>query len=319
MSRENDVYHQVHYTMFHSMLPEAIRGDMREVFLDAVHKGEGTHILVGLWRGIAKSVVGASLPSFLDLHASDFAVVTIPTQSSSTLILVTAPPIRGPLEAAHVAVLINETNPAAEVKYLACEAPAMAGGPWMIGGWSGPGMHSNFGGIADSDARTFLECVSELLDIEIETETAVEPKRDSRSKPQGPNWGTPIIDIAVMAVNLMATELSQGGEGVILAAESTTGAVEPASTYFQIYWDMNGDLLVEIQGDYSYWGRAVPSSLWPRLLEVGVNRPNAENPNFHCRIPESNTPNEMVVSIVQILETFVEIFHPVGMIQMSEI
>ena len=320
MSRENDAYHQVHYTLFHSMLPEAIRGDMREMFLDAVHKGEGARILIGLWRGIAKSIVGAPLPSFLDLSASDFTVVAIPTQSSSALILITAPEVRGPLEAAHVAILINETNPSDDVKYLVCEAPAIDGGPWMIGGWSGPGMHSNFGGIENSNVQTFLQCSLELLDLDIRNEKAVAPKRKSRSKKQGPTWKTSALDIAMTALDLLSQVVDPDkGGGVVLGAESTTGAVKSASSYIQIHWDLNGDLLVEIQGDYSYWGLAVPSSLWPQLLEVGVHRPSAENPNFHCRIPASSTPSEMAVWIIQIIETFIEIFCPVGMIQMSTV
>jgi len=319
MSRENDVYHQVHYMMFHSVLPEAIRGDMREAFLDAVHDNEGDHMLVGLWRGIAKSVVGALLPSFLDLSAEDFKVVSIPTQSSSTLILMTTPEVRGPLEAAHVAVLIDETNPSAEVKYLACEAPAMEGAPWMIGGWSGPGMHSNFGGIRDSDPRSFLQCVSELLDLDIGDENTILNGAETSTESGILNWETPAIDIAMLVVDWLATEFTESGEGVILAAETTAGAVEPASTYLQIFWDFenSGDLLVEIQGDYSYWGLAVPSSLWPQLLEVGLHRPNAENPNFHCRIPASTSPRETADWIVRLFETVVEIFCPVGMIQLD--
>ena len=303
------------------MLPEAIRGDMREMFLDAVHKGEVARILIGLWRGIAKSIVGAPLPSFLDLSASDFTVVAIPTQSSSALILITAPEVRGPLEAAHVAILINETNPSDDVKYLVCEAPAIDGGPWMIGGWSGPGMHSNFGGIRNSDARTFLQCVSELLDLDIDDENFILDESGTSTESSILNWETPAIDIAMLVVDWLATEFTESGEGVILAAETTAGAVEPASTYLQIFWDFenSGDLLVEIQGDYSYWGLAVPSSLWPQLLEVGVHRPSAENPNFHCRIPASSTPSEMAVWIIQIIETFMEIFCPVGMIQMSTV
>ena len=319
MSRENDAYHQVHYTMFHSMLPEAIRGDMREMFLDAVRKGEGAHILIGLWRGIAKSIVGSPLPSFLDLSASDFTVVAIPTQSSSVLILVTGPEVRGPLEAAHVAILIDETNPSADVKYLACEAPAIDGGPWMIGGWSGPGMHSNFGGIRNSDARTFLRCVSELLDLDIDDENSILDESGTSTESSILNWETQAIDIAMQVVDVLATEFTESGEGVILAAETTAGAVEPASTYLQIFWDFenSGDLLVEIQGDYSYWGLAVPSSLWPQLLEVGMHRPNAENPNFHCRIPASTSPRDTADWIIRLFETFVEIFRPVGIVQLS--
>ena len=305
--------------MFHSMLPNAIRGELRELFLDAVHKNEGAHILVGLWRGIAKSVVGAVRPSFLDLSAEDFTVVSIPTQSSSILILITTPPIRGPLEAAHVAILINETNPAAEVKYLVCEAPAIAGGPWMIGGWSGPGKRSNFGVIADADARTFLQCVSELLDLDIGDENSILNESESSTESLNPNWETPAIDIAMLVVDWLENELTQSGQGVILAAETTAGAVKPASTYLQIFWDFenSGDLLVEIQGDYSYWGLAVPSSLWPQLLEVGINRPDVANPNFHCQIPASTSSKDMAERTVQIIKTFIEVFRPVGTIQLS--
>ena len=319
MTKENDIYHHVHYTMFHSMLPTAIRSELRELFLNAVSKNEGAHILVGLWRGVAKPVVGAVLPSFLDLSAEDFTVVSIPTQSSSILILITAPPVRGPLEAAHVAILIDETNPAGEVKYLVCEAPAMAGGPWMIGGWSGPGLHSNFGVVGNSDARTFLQRVCELLNLDIGDGLSILNESDSSTESLNPDWETPAIDIAMQVVDWLANELTQSGQGVILAAETTAGAVKPASTYLQIFWDFedSGDLVVEIQGDYSYWGLAVPSSLWPQLLEVGINRPDAANPNFHCRIPASTSSQDMTDQIVQIFNTFIETFRPVGAIQPS--
>jgi hypothetical protein len=58
----------------------------------------------------------------------------------------------------------------------------------------------------------------------------------------------------------------------MMTAKETKGLAKKTSSYVQFMWNYDGSLIVEVQGDYSYWGLSVQWDRWPPFESLGMTR-----------------------------------------------
>jgi hypothetical protein len=305
-----DNYHDTHYRLFHTLLPGWLRGELFSPFIDAVVKGDGGSFLVGLWRGVAKKVSGtANLKSPLNLTRDDFSTQLIQPADGKAIIFIHTPAVDGPLEAAFVAVYFEEQDPIGTLRYFTCEAPAEEFAPWFIGEWRGSA-HSNLGGLMEGDAFAFYERILSVLGIESEEEP---PSEVMNSQLSGEcSWTSDPSELADYSFARLLGIREQGGSVFIMNAPKTRGLSGEASSYVQFMWHDEGDLVVEIQGDYSYFGLSIASNRWPILQEAGMQTPVAGAGNFVQVIPASYSHEQFRSRLAQVFRAFIVVLAPVG-------
>ncbi len=311
-----DHYHDTHYQLFHTRLPNWLtEGGRLEPLAYATAKGDGGSILVGFWRAVAKSVSGSMrLRAPLNLTRDDFfADLTYPS-AGKVAIAIRTPPVKGPLEAAYVVVVFDEQDPKGTLRYFTYEAPAEDGGPWFVGEWRNR-EHHNHGAIGGLDLLDFYKRVMSILGISVEYEQ--EEGGETPSTVSDYSWYSDPIDLANHAYSRLLQIRESGGDVLVMNAKKTRGLSGDASSYLQFMWGADGDLVVEIQGDYSYCGLSIASNRWPILQEVGMQTPVAGAGNFVQVIPSSWTPEQFKNRLTQVFRAFVVVLAPVG--EISEI
>ena len=305
-----DHYHDTHYRLFHVLLPGWLRSDLLLPFMDAVVKGDGGSFLVGLWRGVAKSVSGTrTLKTPLNLTRDDFSAQLIQPADGKVVIFIETPPVEGPLEAAFVLVYFEERDPIATLRYFTCEAPAEEWAPWFIGEWRGSA-HSNLGDLMEGDASAFYERILSVLGIESEEEPPIEVMRSQLSGEC--SWTSDPAELADYSIARLLGIREQGGSVFIMNAPKTRGLSGEASSYIQFMWHDEGDLVVEIQGDYSYFGLSIASNRWPILQEAGMQTPVAGAGNFVQVIPASYSHEQFSSRLAEVFRAFIVVLAPVG-------
>jgi hypothetical protein len=161
----NDEYHKIHYQLFHNQLPSGLRAELMNLLLSAIQLGGVENLVVGLWRGSAKAIVGSldSLPPYLDISRDDVSAEILEFSPNNVLVNITTPEVRGPLEAASVVVAFNKENPFTTLRYFTLESPAEDGMPWMVGERNASGSHSNHGVIVDTSSEEFINRICSVL------------------------------------------------------------------------------------------------------------------------------------------------------------
>lgn len=344
-------YHDVHYAFFHVLFHRWLRDpDFLARFLDAAEKGIANSILAGSWRGAAKGALGSldELPPLLNLTRDDFKVEKLSSAVGIVVITITAPPVEGPLEAAFVVVYVDSKNPIESLRYFVCEAPAEEYGPWFVGEWTGPLSRGNLGIIRDASSTGMTAFVmdhlgihsggmksrDELMKILFGGVTKPEEGRVSLGN-NGKNgrvgdqvvvpavagpvhfnctWGNSPIEIASQTLTNLYRVRNSGGAVLILGTKKAKGLMKKTSSYIQFLWDDDGQLIVEIQGDYSYVGLSVQSHMWPILEGCGMSIPTGGIGNFTQAIPSSATHEQMLNRLTQIFGVFAAVIVPTGKI-----
>lgn len=165
----DDRYGDTHYRVFHVLMPEVVHTDILEGFMVAVRHGRAPEVMALMWGKAAREVLGipplSALPPELVLDAASFEVCLEEVSAETTLVLITAPPVSGPVQAGFAAVALNEAVVGARRRYFTVEAPMMEFLPWMVGEWLGPGRRENLGEIADLSTEGLSEFVQAQLGL----------------------------------------------------------------------------------------------------------------------------------------------------------
>ena len=97
------LYHQTHYEFFYRALPVYLKSVILDQILEGARQGIGNQYLVGFWRGTAKNIAGLSIdnptPREVDFTHDDFTMIVVDAAPGMTMLLMTGPPPRGPVEA----------------------------------------------------------------------------------------------------------------------------------------------------------------------------------------------------------------------------
>ena len=147
-------FHQAHYQFFYKTLPSALRTSfVMEKILEGVREGTGNQFLVGFWRGTAKNVYGLemqdSLPAEVDASRDDFSMSIRQPAQGMTMLLMTGPTPRGPVEAGCAVAIFEDSQPSESLRFFTTESPMDPASPWMVGEWYADGSRGNLGAIAD--------------------------------------------------------------------------------------------------------------------------------------------------------------------------
>jgi len=274
-----------------------------------------------------------------------------------TLLVITGPPVKGPLEALVSVAAFKDVDPIPSLKYFTCEAPAMPGSPWMIGMWNDDSSRGNLGAIHDVSITGMVDFVCSHLGFQsapdlrgnslpdprygsenpfskgpeasktfFESDSRTTSGNGSVSIPKGSGplvnsmtWNDSPNDLAQEAVTNLYRLRSAGKTAFVMSAKKASGLDKTVSSYVQFMWLDDDVLLVEIQADYSYWGLSIPSSAWPNLEAVGLARPNGKNLNFHLSIPGDVTHSDRMNVMVGVFDAFKTVMLPTKKIQQSSV
>jgi len=176
-----NTYHQVHYGLFHKVLPGLMfaREDFRSEILGAARSGAIPGLLAKMWDKVAESAVAEFGPhdDLVGVGPRSFGAKVFQGGDGRLAIAITTPEVKGPVEAAVVAAVLDDDSGAGSMRYLACEAPGVPGAPWMVGEWKSDGSRSNLGIVEDPSMEGFMRTVSRLTGFE-----AAEVRRPARAR-----------------------------------------------------------------------------------------------------------------------------------------
>ena len=126
------------------------------------------------------------------------------------------------------------------------------------------------------------------------------------------SWTSDPAELADYSFARLLDIREQGGSVFIMNAPKTRGLSGEASSYIQFMWHDEGDLVVEIQGDYSYFGLSIASNRWPILQESGMQTPVAGAGNFVQVLPASWSHEQFRGRLRQVFRAFIVVLAPVG-------
>jgi hypothetical protein len=383
-----NTYHQVHYGLFHKVLPGLMfaREDFRSEILGAVRGGAISRMLSTMWDKVAERTVEEHGPDddLVGVGPRSFGAKVYEGTDGRIAIAITTPEVKGPVEAAVVVAVLDDESGNGSMRYFACEAPGAPGAPWMVGEWKSNGSRSNLGIVEDPSPDGFMRTVSTLTRFE-----AAEVRRPARArhnntevreipdidallreragdvraprtraedeqrtgetrdvfgggrarlggvaepkKPHDPHGSTiPAVAGPIEFVctweddpHALASEalvnlyrlLNAGGSALVMKTKKTKGLGKKTSSYVQFMWGPDHDFVIEVQGDYSYWGLSVPSSAWPQLERCGLSIPTGGVGNFGRAVAGSATHEQRLQALTDVFGAFVAVLQPTGKIQ----
>jgi hypothetical protein len=384
-----NTYHQVHCGLFHKVLPGLMfaREDFRSEILEAARRDAISGLLATMWDKVAERAVAEFGPDddLIGVGPRSFGGKVYEGADGRIAIAITTPEVKGPVEAAVVAAVLDDKSGDGSMRYLACEAPGVPGAPWMVGEWKSNGSRSNLGIVEDPSPEGFMQTVStltgfnvtearrpvrachnntevrEIPDIDAllreragDVRTArtvsaeVQPGRDSGDVFSGGRarlGGTPEPTnhhdphgSAIPAVagpieftctweddpHALASEslmnlyrlLNAGGSALVMKTKKTKGLAKKTSSYVQFMWGSDRDFVIEVQGDYSYWGLSVPSSSWPQLERCGLSIPTGGVGNFGRAVSGSATHEQRLQALTDVFGAFAAVLQPTGKIHL---
>jgi len=380
-------FHDTHYGLFHVALPRVLRDGSLDEFLDASQAGDGGEMLAEFWRVIARQVVGTApggrLPADLEVDSDDFSLGVSRPASGLTLLVMTGPQVRGPLEAACVVAGFRDGSPSDSLRYFTCEAPVSVDQPWMVGEWLGDGSRRNLGPIENPSVDVMRGFVTRQMGAGQERRGSEFPNRAGvreipnveallggagGTRPPAPaastvggipfrgagdfpragdpsvmgaaldgpgagvtpsipsvsgpvsfsvSWSSGAGELASAALTNLYRIRTGGGRALVMSAKKTKGLAKKTSSYVQFMWNDDSSLIVEIQGDYSYWGLSVPSESWPYLESRGLTVPTGGVGNFGLVVP-ANSSHENRLSVLKgAFEAFQVVLQPQGRVAES--
>lgn len=167
------IYHQTHYEFFFRALPVYLKSVILDQILEGARQGIGNQYLVGFWRGTAKSIAGLSIesptPREVDFTRDDFTMAIMHPAQGMTLLLMTGPPPRGPVEAGCAIAIFEDARPVETMRYFTSESPMEPSFPWMVGEWFDNGGRANLGGISDVSAQGMVNFVLNVMGLPVQS------------------------------------------------------------------------------------------------------------------------------------------------------
>lgn len=375
-------FHDTHYGLFHVAIPRFLRGDALEGFVEAAQSGDGGAILAEIWDVVARQVTGIGADGRLHgevaMRTQDFSVSVSKASPGLTLLVMTGPQVREPLEVACAVAGFREQSPADSLRYFTCEAPTAADRPWTVGEWLVDGSRRNLGPIENPSVNLLRDFATRLMRAEqyqggadIQTRAVIReipdveellggsggpggrkpeaaamganPLRGAGDFPRvadvGPSggdsvapagsagapipsvggpvafavsWSSAPDELASAALTNLYRINTSGGKALVMSAKKTKGLAKKTSSYVQFMWNDDDSLLVEVQGDYSYWGLSVPSDRWPYLESRGLTIPTGGVGNFGLRIQAGARHEQRLEVLAGVFEAFQVVLQPQG-------
>lgn len=315
------LFHRTHYEFFYRALPVFLRSEIIDQIVDGARQGIGNQYLVGFWRGTAKNVAGLALtdpvPREVDLTRDDFTCTVMDPAPGTTLLLMTGPAPRGPVEAGCAVAVFDNSDPVATLRYFTSESPVEPSFPWMVGEWYEGGSRVNLGGLLDVSAQGMCNFVLERMGIS--THIEISPPKPSRPPVKldlsfSAKWTSSTAQVANETLEMLHRLRLGGGTALVMNAKKTRGLGKKLTSYVQFMWNDDGSLVAEVQGDYSYWGLEVPTDKARMLQDCGLAAPSTDSPNFSMLVPAGADLQEQQSILISVFEAFQEVLQPDGKI-----
>lgn len=125
-------------------------------------------------------------------------------------------------------------------------------------------------------------------------------------------WQSNPSEIATDAVARLRNMQQIGKSVMILSAETAEGLQSIVSTYLQFKIINKKKVLVEVQGDYSYWGVSVPSGEWHNFATLGFSTPSSINGNFSITYKDLRDDEPLKVWLSQVIQLMQQVIKPRG-------
>jgi hypothetical protein len=129
-------------------------------------------------------------------------------------------------------------------------------------------------------------------------------------------WDDEPTELASDALSNLYRLAGSGGRALVMGAKKTKGLGRKVSSYVQFMWSADG-LLIEIQGDYSFWGLSIPSRHWPQFESCGLTIPTRGVGNFSRRIVADASHEERLKALTDVFGAFLAVLNPSGKVDSS--
>ena len=292
-------YGQIHYATFHRILPTALFGGELSSFIRACDAQLQGPIIFKLWGDTQFNVSDKSFPVLFDDLFNEHRLIVIGLP----------PPEAGP-QARLIGLWFDSRDPDGTLRYFVSEKPVeddyFGDG---LGEWNRDGTRKNFGPYclaAQMTSEAFISAIQKHCGFQVSDQTSQKENSESIT------WHSDSSKIAIDAVERLR-DLQQAGKSVlILSAKTADGLKSTVSTYLQFKIVNKKKLLVEVQGDYSYWGVSVPSGDWHNFATLGFSTPSSINGNFSITYTDFRDDEPLKVWLSQAIRQMQQVVKPCG-------
>ena len=304
-------YGQIHYATFHRILPTALFGGELSSFIWACDSQLQGSIILKLWGDTEFNVSDKSFPVLFDDLFNEHRLIVIGLP----------PPEDGP-QARLIGLWFDSRDPDGTLRYFVSEKPVeddyFGDG---LGEWDRDGNRKNFGPYCLATQMTsdaFIaaiqkRCGFQVSDQTSQKENAINPGTEQQiENSERITWQSDSSKIAIDAVERLRNLQQIGKSVLILSAETADGLKSKVSTYLQFKIVNKKKLLVEVQGDYSYWGVSVPSGEWHNFVTLGFSSPSSINGNFSITYTDFRNDEPLKVWLSQAIQQMQQVIKPCG-------
>jgi hypothetical protein len=208
------------------------------------------------------------------------------------------------------------------MRYFTSEAPTLPSFPWMVGEWFVDGGRANLGGLSDISARGMYNFVLDHIGITPDAPAFAPPPvvpstRTGEGKQRmsfSANWSSSSTQLANETLENLYRLRAGGGTASVMNAKKTRGLSKKTSSYVQFMWNEDGSLIVEVQGDYSYWNISLSADQLTVFQSVGLTVPSADSGNFSLVVPASANMQEQARILTGVFQAFLSVLQPDGKI-----
>ena len=333
-------YGQIHYFTFHRILPASLFGGELSSFIRACESERQGSIILKLWGDTEFNVSDKSFPLLFDSLLNEHR-----------LIVIGLPPPEDTPQARLIGLWFDSQDPDGTLRYFVSEKPVEEDffGD-VLGEWDREGAHKNFGPYCPADKMTsgaFIAAIqkrcgfpatdktsnkenaikpvnqdrirqevrnriAKRIDVEQETDLSAEHQTTLDEDSKKIAWQSDSPKIATDAVARLRNLQQIGKSVMIFSAETADGLQSTVSTYLQFKVLNKKKLLVEVQGDYSYWGVSVPSGEWHNFATLGFSTPSSINGNFSITYKDFRDDEPLTVWLSQVIRLMQQVIKPRG-------
>lgn len=283
-------YNLTHNGVFREYIPQLLQQGFLDRFIEMNQKGQAEQFLCDVWSYQANVLFGikSKFKKSLLVEPSQFHIEWFNWGSNRYLVTIRTPEINADYHASVVGIMFDEHNRNFSARYYTYEGTAMSGPSWTFFEYLSNGSHFNYGALGDPTTIGFQNAVAATWGCHIEREQSMTIKEAETLTSFEVNSNGEVVQfdaevsIAFLcswdsASHILTAEvlanlrLLQSKGGIVLSVHgSIFGLLKETMSYVQFMWLEDGSLVVEVAGDYSHDGLALPPTVKTLFENCGL-------------------------------------------------
>lgn len=283
-------FNLTHNGVFREYIPQFLQQGFLDRFIEMNQKGQAEQFLCDIWSYKANLLFGvkSKFKRSLFVAPSQFHIEWFNWGSSRYLVTIRTPEINDNYYASIAGIMFDEHNRNFSARYYTYEGTALSSPSWTFFEYLSDGSLFNYGALSDPTTVGFQNAVAAtwgchivrehsitgkeaetLVSFEVDSNGEVVQVNDEVSIDFSCSWDSASHILAAEVLANLRLLQSKGGM-VLIVNGSIFGLLKETMSYIQFMWLEDGSLVVEVAGDYSHDGLALPPTVTTLFENCGL-------------------------------------------------